>query len=354
MINHQGYLTKTTTPILVLLGVFAFSSGCSSPNDSPSNSSQTIIEIDGSSTVYPITNEIAQEYQLISSEQPEIQVKVSGTGGGFRRFCAGETDINDASRPINAEEMETCQENGVQYIELPVAYDALTVVVNPANDWASEITTQELKTMWEPDAENNITQWNQVRSSWPSRPLNLYGPGSDSGTFDYFTEAIIGEAEASRQDYTPSEDDTLIVRGVSEDPDGLGYFGYSYYEEKREELKALAIDNGSGAVEPSRQTVRSGEYQPLSRPLLIYVNANSLEEKPELREFLEYYLTQGRPSVNIVGSIPLPDDIYNLALKRMDNKQTGTVFEGKTPINFKIEDLFRKEAKSTIDFESNQ
>jgi phosphate transport system substrate-binding protein len=335
----------------LFLGILALGSGCGSPNDSQANSSQTTIEIDGSSTVYPITNEIAQEYQLISSSQPEIRVKVSGTGGGFRRFCAGETDINDASRPINAQEMKTCEENGVKYVELPVAYDALTVVVHQENDWVDAMTTQELATIWEPSAENQITQWNQVRSDWPRRPLNLYGPGSDSGTFDYFTEAIVGEAEASRQDYIDSEDDTLIVRGVSEDRYSLGYFGYSYYEENQKQLKAIAIDNGSGPVMPSRDTVRSGEYQPLSRPLLIYVNANSLEEKPELRNFIEYYLTQGRPSVNMVGSIPLPDQIYNLAIKRMENKQTGTVFEGKTPVNFKIEDLFRKEAKSTLDVE---
>lgn len=342
-----------TKSLFLFLGVLALAGGCTSSENQATNSSQTIIEVDGSSTVFPITNEIAQEYQLISSQQPEIRVKVSGTGGGFRRFCAGETDINDASRPINVEEMKTCEENGIEYIELPVAYDALTVVVHKDNDWASEITTEELKAMWQPNAENNITQWNQVRSQWPQRPLKLYGPGADSGTYDYFTEAIVGEAEASRMDYTDSEDDTLIVRGVSQDPDGLGYFGYTYYEENRGQLNALAIDNGTGAVFPARETVRSGEYQPLSRPLLIYVNAQSLEEKPELKEFLEYYLTQGRPSINIVGSIPLPDEIYNLALKRMENKQVGTVFEGKAAINLKIEELFRREAKSTIDFEGN-
>ena len=355
MITQQRKALKMTKSAFIFLGVVTFASSCGSPsNESQSNASQTVIEVDGSSTVYPITNEIAQEYQLLSSNQPEIRVNISGTGGGFRRFCAGETDINNASRPITASEMKTCEENGVKYLELPVAYDALTVVVHPKNDWVSTITTEELKEIWQPSAENNITEWSQVRSDWPRRPLNLYGAGSDSGTYDYFTEAIIGEAEASRQDYIDSEDDTLIVRGVREDLYSLGYFGYSYFEQNRGDLKALAIDHGDGGVIPSRETVRSGEYQPLSRPLLVYVNANALENKPALEAFMEYYLTQGRPFVNVVGSIPLPDEIYNLAVKRMDNKQVGTVFEGKTPISFKIEDLFRKEAKSTTDFEMNQ
>lgn len=348
MINEQGQMQTLTKSVVVFLGLFTLASACSprNPNDSDLDSGQTIIEVDGSSTVYPITNEIAQEYQLISSNQPEIRVKVSGTGGGFRQFCAGETDINNASRPINREEMATCEDNGVNYIELPVAYDALTVVVHPENDWVSEMSTEDLAQIWQPSAENTVIQWNEVNSQWPRRPLNLYGPGADSGTFDYFTAAIVGEAEASRQDYIDSEDDTLIVRGVSEDPYALGYFGYSYYEENQKELKALAIDNGSGAIMPSRETVRTGAYQPLSRPLLIYVNAESLESQLELKNFLEYYLTQGRPSVKVVGSIPLPDEIYNLALKRMENQQTGTVFEGKTPINLKIEDLLQKEASS--------
>ena len=340
-------MTKLAQSVLVFLGILTITSACGTPNNSSVDSSQKAIIVDGSSTVYPITNEIAQEYQLISANQPEIRINVSGTGGGLRRFCAGETDISNASRPINTEEMATCEENGVEYIELPVAYDALTVVVHPDNDWVSAMTTEDLAKIWEPSAETTLMQWNQVNPEWPRRPLNLYGPGTDSGTFDYFTEAIVGEAEASRQDYIDSEDDTLIVRGVSEDIYSLGYFGYSYYEENQKELKALAIDNGSGPVMPSRETVRSGEYQPLSRPLLIYVQAEALETKPELRAFLEYYLTQGRPSVNIVGSIPLPDQLYNLALKRMKNKQTGTVFDGKTPINLKIEDLLEKEASAS-------
>ncbi|AFZ42624.1 phosphate ABC transporter substrate-binding protein, PhoT family [Halothece sp. PCC 7418] len=354
MINEQGHIKKLTKSVVVFLGVLTLTSACGSTSTNNSDTGKTMIEVDGSSTVYPITNEIAQEYQLISANQPEIRVNVSGTGGGFRRFCAGETDINDASRPINAEEMETCEENGVKYVELPVAYDALSVVVHPDNDWVSEITTETLAKIWQPSAETTVMQWNEVNSQWPRRPLNLYGPGVDSGTFDYFTEAIVGKAGASRQDYIDSEDDTLIVRGVSEDPYALGYFGYSYYEENQKELKALAIDNGSGAVMPSRETVRTGEYQPLSRPLLIYVNVESLETKPELSKFLEYYLTQGRPSVKVVGSIPLPDEIYNLALKRMENKQTGTVFEGETPINLKIEDLLQKEARSYINSDAEK
>lgn len=347
MINQKVSFSNSIPSVILWLGLLTFVSSCSAPETTANQSDQSVITIDGSSTVYPITNEIAQEYQLISSEQPEVRVDISGTGGGFRHFCQGETDINNASRPITSEEMTTCEDNGVEYIELPVAYDALTVAVHPENDWVSAMTPEDLASIWEPSAEGSITQWNQVNSDWPRRPLNLYGPGSDSGTFDYFTEAIVGEAEASRTDYIDSEDDTLIVRGVSEDPYGLGYFGYSYYEENQSNLKALAIDNGNDSIKPSRETVRSGEYQPLSRPLMIYVNAESLETKTELQEFVEYYLTQGRPFVKVVGSIPLMDETYNLALKRLENQQTGTVFAGEIPINFKMEDLLNQETEST-------
>ena len=348
MINQQVSFPNSMHATVLLLGLLTFVSSCSAPKTTSNQSDQSVLTVDGSSTVYPITNEVAQEYQLISSEQPEIRVDISGTGGGFRRFCAGETDINNASRPITEEEMATCDDNGVEYIELPVAYDALTVAVHSENDWVNAMTPEELASIWEPSAEGTITQWDQVNGDWPRRPLNLYGPGTDSGTFDYFTAATVGEAEASRTDYIDSEDDNLIVRGVSEDPYGLGYFGYTYYEENQKDLKAVAIDNGDGPVMPSRETVRNGEYQPLSRPLMIYVNAESLEAKTQLQDFLQYYLTQGRPFVKVVGSIPLSDETYNLALKRLKNQQTGTVFAGDIPINFRMEDLLEKESQSTL------
>lgn len=318
--------------------------GCSAEGDSPESKSQKIT-IDGSSTVFPITSEIAQEYQLLGTEKPEIQVNISGTGGGFRKFCAGETDINNASRPILKDEMAACKSAGVKYIELPIAYDALVVVVNPKNDWADDITLAELQKMWEPEAEGKVTTWQQIRSSWPDRPLKLYGPGRDSGTFDYFTEATVGETQSSRNDYTASEYDTLLVRGVMQDTEALGYFGYSYYEETSRQLKALAIDSGADAVLPSRDTVRNGTYQPLSRPLFIYVNAEAAKNKPEVRSFIEYYLNEGRQFVKVAGYVPLPDELYNLAVTHFENGKVGTVFEGKSQLNLKIEDLLQKEAK---------
>lgn len=335
---HQSRQFVTSVSVLLL------TMGCSAQSDRPNTPTQAIV-IDGSSTVFPITNEVAQEYQLLDTDQPEIQVKISGTGGGFRRFCVGETDINNASRPILKDEMEACKAAGIKYIELPVAYDGLVVAVNPKNDWADSITLTELQKLWEPDAEEKITTWQQIRPSWPDRPVKLYGAGEDSGTFDYFTEAAVGKAKASRRDYTASEDDTLLVRGVIRETEALGYFGYAYYEESVKQLKALAIDSGAGSVLPSRETVKNGTYQPLSRPLFIYVNADAVKNKPELRSFVEYYLNEGRQFVKVVGYIPLPDELYNLVATHFENEKVGTVFEGKSQLNLKMEDLLQKEAK---------
>ncbi|MDC0832700.1 PstS family phosphate ABC transporter substrate-binding protein [Geitlerinema sp. CS-897] len=331
----------------ISLSVLFLGAGCQRSPEEVSNgavragsTTGTTIAVDGSSTVYPITNEVAQEYQLLDNRKPQIDVAVSGTGGGFRKFCAGETDINNASRPISSSEMETCKTAGIRYIELPVAYDAIAVVVHPDNDWVDNITLAELNTIWERDAEGQVTSWNQVRSDWPDNPLNLYGPGEDSGTFDYFTEAVTGEAGNSRTDYTASEDDTLLVRGVSRDENGLGYFGYSYYEENTAQLKSLAV-NG---VLPSRDTTIDGTYQPFARPLFIYVNADALDRKPELLDFVEYYLTHGRQFVKVVGYVALPDEIYNIAYEHLSDRKVGTVFGGESQLNLKIEELLQKEA----------
>lgn len=314
-----------------------------SPSESlPSEVSS--IKIDGSSTVFPLTDEVAKELRFEKGEEaPNISVEFSGTGGGFKKFCAGETDINNASRPILKSEMETCKTNGVEYIEIPVAFDALTVAVNPENDWANNLTVEELKTMWEPSAEDEIIQWSQVRDSWPEQPLNLHGADVESGTYDYFTEAIVGEAQASRSDYTAQVDDDLIVRAVRQDPDALGFFGYAYFDENRSQLKAVAIDAGDGPILPSAETVQSGEYQPLTRPLFIYVSADAAESNPELSAFVEYYLNNVRFLAEVVGYVPLPNEAYNVAFEHFTDKRVGTVFGGEAPTNLTIEALVKAE-----------
>ncbi|MBD2451343.1 PstS family phosphate ABC transporter substrate-binding protein [Nostoc sp. FACHB-152] len=303
------------------------------------------IKIDGSSTVYPITQAIAKEFQANSNSQSPIDVNFSGTTGGFEKFCAGQTDISNASRPILLAEMETCKKNGVGYIELPIAFDALTVAVNPQNNWAKDITVAELKKIWEPAATSKITRWNQVRATWPDRPLTLYGAGRKSGTFDYFTEAIVGKARASRNDYTASEDDEVLVDRISKDPNALGYFGYAYYEKHQNKLKALSIDNGRSAVLPSRQTVEKAQYQPLSRPLFIYVNPQSLLDRGTLYKFVDFYLKNAPKTVSTVGYIPLPNDGYQINYVHLYKNKVGTVFDGKAEMNLTIGELLRKEAK---------
>ena len=303
------------------------------------------IKIDGSSTVYPITQKIVEDYQSNKKQPAEIKVDFSGTGGGFDKFCRGETDISNASRPIQLDEMEACNNSEVRYIELPIAFDALTVVVNPQNDWLKNITVQELERIWSPNAEGKITNWQQVRPSFPNEPLNLYAPGQESGTFDYFTEAIVGESGASRRDITSSEDDDVLVQGVRQDPNGLGYFGLAYYEQHADEIKAIAIDNGRGAILPSVATVEQAQYQPLSRPLFIYVNAASAQKNPDLRQFIDFYLAQAPELVTEVGYVPLPEEAYQIDKVTFHRGEVGTVFEGKSQFNLTIPELLRKQAR---------
>ncbi|MBD2339801.1 PstS family phosphate ABC transporter substrate-binding protein [Calothrix sp. FACHB-156] len=345
--------------LAIAFGMLALVSSCtttSNPSTQTQQSQQvtevadstkvTAIKIDGSSTVYPITQAIAKEFQTTKQQnKSEVVVNFSGTTGGFEKFCAGETDISNASRPILKSEMEACNKNGVRYFELPIAFDALTIAVHPQNNWAKDITVAELKKIWEPAAEGKITRWNQVRASWPDRPLNLYGAGKKSGTFDYFTEATVGKVRASRNDYTASEDDSILVENISKDPNALGYFGYSYYEENQSKLKAVAVNNGKGAVLPSRQTVEKAQYQPLSRPLFIYANFESSQKKPAVREFLDFYLRNAPKTAIAVGYVPLPDEAYNLDYVHFNKGKVGTVFEGEAELNLTIGELLRKQAK---------
>lgn len=301
------------------------------------------VKIDGSSTVYPITQAIAKDYQSNTKNSVQPTVTISGTSGGFEKFCTGKTDINNASRPISKEEMEVCKKNGVRYIEIPIAFDALTLVVNPQNNWAKDITLAELKKMWEPAAQGKITRWNQVRSSWVDRPLKLYGAGNKSGTFDYFTEAVVGKARESRTDYTASEDDEALVAGITKDPDALGYFGYAYYEEHKGKLKALAVDSGKGPVLPLRETVEKSRYQPLSRPLFIYVNPWTAEYKQAVYQFVDYYLERAAKVSTTVGYVPLPAEAYRIGFVHLHKGKIGTVFGGKSQFDLTIGELLRKQ-----------
>jgi phosphate transport system substrate-binding protein len=305
---------------------------------------EKIIKIDGSSTVYPITEAVAEEFQKMKKGTIKVTVGISGTGGGFKKFSRGETDISDASRPIVKKEMEACKEAGIEYIELPVAYDGIAVMVNPKNTWVTSMTPDDLKKIWEPAAERIISKWNQVNPKWPDTPLKLYGPGVDSGTFDYFTEAIVGKARSSRGDFTASEDDNVLVQGIATDKGALGFFGYAYYAENKDKLKIVTIDPGKGPVTPSEKTIMDGSYQPLSRPIFIYVNKKAAE-RPEIKEFVEFYLKNASKLVKQVKYVPLPDRAYKLAEERFAKRVTGTVFAGEAKVGMKIEDLLKLEEK---------
>jgi phosphate transport system substrate-binding protein len=305
-----------------------------------------VIKIDGSSTVYPITEGVAEDFQKMKKNVIKVTVGISGTGGGFKKFCRGETDIQDASRPILEKEMADCRAAGVEYVELPVAFDALTVVMNPKNTFLKSITVDELKKIWEPAAQGKIMRWNQVNPAWPDAPIKLFGAGSDSGTFDYFTEAITGKSKASRGDFTASEDDNVLVQGVAQDINAIGYFGYAYYAENTQRLKAVPIIEKAGkpAVAPSEASVLDGSYQPLSRPIFIYVSVKSLA-KPEVREFTEYYLKNSAKIAKEVKYVPLPDKAYTIGLEHIAKGKKGTVFGGKNEVGVRIDELLAREAK---------
>jgi phosphate transport system substrate-binding protein len=307
--------------------------------------SQTV-KVDGSSTVFPITEAVAEDFQKAKKGAVKVTVGISGTGGGFKKFCRGETDIQDASRPITKSEMEECKKAGIAYLEMPVAYDALTVVINPKNTWAKSMTVAELKKIWEPAAQGKITHWNQVNSAWPNQPIKLFGAGADSGTFEYFTEAVVGKSKSSRGDFTASEDDNVLVTGVSRDVNALGYFGYAYYEANRAKLAPVAIVPAAGkpAVAPSAENVENGSYQPLSRPIFIYVSTKSAQ-RPEVKEFVEFYNKQAPKLVKEVKYVPLPAKAYTHNLETLTKMRAGTVFGGENKVGLTIDELVRLEAK---------
>ena len=305
-----------------------------------------IVKVDGSSTVFPITEAVAEDFQKAKKNLVKVTVGISGTGGGFKKFCRGETDVSDASRPILKKEMEDCRAAGVEYIELPVAFDALTVVINPKNTFLKSITVDELKKMWEPAAQGKVMKWSQVNPAWPDAPLKLFGAGADSGTFDYFTEAVVGKSKSSRGDFTASEDDNVLVQGVARDPNALGFFGFAYYVENKDKLKAVPIVEkpGKPAVEPSMESVLKGTYQPLARPIFIYVSVKSLG-KPEVKEFVEYYMKHGAKLSREVKYVPLPDVAYTTGWTHVTQMKKGTVFGGVAEVGVTIEELLKREGK---------
>ncbi|MTI89057.1 MAG: PstS family phosphate ABC transporter substrate-binding protein [Balneolaceae bacterium] len=294
--------------IFSFLALLMFSCGQSPQKD---------IKIDGSSTVYPITEAVAEEYR---SEAPgsRVTVGVSGTGGGFKQFLRGETVINNASRSIKPSEVQLAEENNIGYVQLSVAYDGIAVVLHPDNDWVDHFTVEELKKIWEPDAQNTITKWSQIRPEWPDEEIHLFGPGIASGTYDYFTDAIVGESGASRGDYTASEDDNVLVQGVSTDKSAVGFFGLAYYEENADKLRLAAVDNGEGApVKPSLETVKDGTYAPLSRPLFIYVSSEGAKRK-SVQDFVNFYLDNAGSLATSVGYIPMPEEEYANQQEKFD------------------------------------
>ncbi len=299
-----------------------------------------IIKIDGSSTVYPITEAVAEEFQ--KSTKVKVTVGESGTGGGFKKFCRGETDISDASRPISQKEMDACKEAGIQYIELPIAYDALTVVVNDKNDWVKSLSVDELKKIWGPGS--SVKNWKDVNSAYPDKKMGLYGPGTASGTFDYFSEAINGKSKSHRTDYTPSEDDNVLVQGVTGNVGGIAYFGLAYYEENKDKLRAVPISAKAGgpAILPSAQTVEDGTYQPLARPIFIYVNATSAAFKPEVKAFVNFYLDNAPTLVKEVKYVPLPTADYAAIKEHFKALKAGTGFGGKNEVGIKVQDLLSR------------
>lgn len=340
-------LASTLIALAVACGQKSGSENTTADSTAASSTSMSTVEIDGSSTVYPITEAMAEEFR-VESPAVKVTIGVSGTGGGFKKFGRGEIDIANASRPIKASEDSTCKAAGVEYIELPIAYDGIAIVVHAENKWINDITVGELKMLWEPSAQGKIMKWNQIRKTWPNEEIHLLGAGTQSGTFDYFTEAIVGKAKACRGDYTASEDDNVLVQGISTDKNALGFFGIDYYIANKDKLKLIPVNdeddtNGKGAIAPSEETVKNGTYQPLSRPLFIYINKKSLA-KTEVNSFAKFYVNNATTLVSEAGYIALTPEIYKIVLARLEKQVTGSVFLGlKTSVGIKMEDVLKME-----------
>jgi len=332
-------------PVALVLSVACGGGGSSTPpggEPAPSD-----IKVDGSSTVFVVSEAVAEEFKKSDKTAVRVTVGQSGTGGGFQKFCRGETDINDASRPIRPAELAACKAAGINFYEVPIAYDGIAVVVSPKATWINDITVAELKTLWAPEAQGKVLRWKQLRPGWPDREIHLYGAGVDSGTYDYFTEATVGKEGASRGDFTSSEDDNVIVQGVASDELALGFLPLAYVEQNRSRLKLVPVDdgkpdNGAGPITPSAETVRNGTYQPLSRPLFIYV-ARKAAERPEVQQFVEMFFS--RPELTQeVGYIELTPQIYDLARKHFADRRVGTAFgEGGSQVGLTLEALLSRE-----------
>lgn len=320
---------------------------CGSGSGTDSKTPASLVTLDGSSTVFPISEAVAEEFQKVN---PGIRVTVgiSGTGGGFQKFCRGETDISDASRPISAAEIAACGQAGIRFLELPIAYDGIAIVVNPRASWIDHITVDELKKLWAPEAQGQVVRWSQIRAGWPDREIHLFGAGVDSGTYDYFTEAIVGKTAASRGDFTSSEDDNVLVQGLSGDELALAFLPFAYYAENKERLKLVPVDdgkaeNGLGPILPSLESIRTGTYQPLARPVFIYVSEKAIA-RPEVQRFVDFYLAEGGQLADEVGYVQLGGDGYALVTEHYRARKFGTVFgEGGAQVGLTIEQLLSRE-----------
>ena len=320
-----------------LLAMLVLTAACGREREAAPGQLSGAVSVDGSSTVFPVTEAVAEDFRAV---QPGVRVTVgvSGTGGGFQKFGNGEIDVADASRPIKASEIEAMQANAIEFIELPVAFDGLSIVVHPDNDWVDHLTVEELQRIWQP--ESTVKNWSDVRAGWPDRPIALYGAGTDSGTFDYFTEAIVGKSGAARSDYTASEDDNVLVQGVEGDPAALGFFGFAYYVENAERLKLVPIDAGAGPVAPTHESINDGSYRPLSRPIFIYVST-AASARPEVEAFVDFYLEQAATLAEEVGYVALPADAYQAVAARWQQRVTGSVYASGDAAGKSLTELFR-------------